>query len=189
MNSLAKATEVEPGNAGGTASVRHNNDRAGVASRSSRGLECPGTISRSGRAEAARQPHKLEVEGASPSPATNFVSCVRKPFLGVSSLNFGRRLPTQRAGLFRDGVAGDANAISCSARPVGDLPARGCSFSFAGATVPRGRAPIEVKARPHLRFLRHLLFAPCVSVFHVVADKEHGMGAFCAERKRFFLFA
>lgn len=33
IKSNAKATEVEPGNAGGTVPVRHNNDRAGVASR------------------------------------------------------------------------------------------------------------------------------------------------------------
>lgn len=37
INPVAKATEVEPGNAGGKASVRPHNDRAGVASRSAGG--------------------------------------------------------------------------------------------------------------------------------------------------------
>lgn len=139
-----------------------------------------------GRAEVARRSHKPQVVGSIPTPATSFVSCVSAALPGrLSSLNFGRRLPTQRAGLFREGVARAASRQLSPLRRAGT--SRRVFASVLAGEAARGRALRFVVARPLVKSFPH--FVNSVVRVRLVADDQHVTGAFCAERKRFFLFA
>lgn len=164
MNSVAKATEVEPGNAAGNACVRHNNDRAGVASRL-----LPG------ERQSARALRR--------SPAVS-VSCVPRRRL-FPHHHLGRQPVRAGAGLsFRDGVARAASRQLSPFRRGGDNPRRVFSFSVGSAAV-RGRASSFV-SRPLVNSFRHRAASSVVRVF--VADDQHATGAFRGDEKIILMF-
>jgi len=71
IKSNAKATEVEPGNAGGTVPVRHNNDRAGVASRLAGGRTPDSEEGGSCALGASPSSHPLSPSGELTATGTN----------------------------------------------------------------------------------------------------------------------
>lgn len=157
----AKATEVEPGNAGGLeAAVRQNNDQASVASRLLPGERQPVRALRrspevlcSGGAAAARLAHNQEVKGASPFPATISVSCVSAALSGrLSSLDSGRLPVRAGAGLFlREGVA---RAASRQLSPFRRAGTSRRVFSVSREAALRGRAS-SFASRPLGNSFRH----------------------------------
>lgn len=80
IKSNAKATEVEPGNAGGTVPVRHNNDRAGVASRLAGGRTPDSEEGGSCALGASPSSHSLSQTATAPPKAVAAAPIELSPF-------------------------------------------------------------------------------------------------------------